>query len=85
MFILKYVLIALIGYLLGDISVGVLVSKAFGVRDIRKHGSGNSGSTNVLRTLGWLPSVLTLIGDCLKVGRIADAGKAAYEAAVSIE
>ena len=64
--VLKCVLAAVIGYLLGNISSGYLVSKAYGLRDIRKHGSGNSGTTNVLRTLGWLPSVLTLIGDCLK-------------------
>ena len=64
--VLKCILAAVIGYLLGNISSGVLISKAFGVRDIRKHGSGNSGTTNVLRTLGWLPSVLTLVCDCLK-------------------
>lgn len=66
MTILKYIAVAVISYLLGNISVGMLVSKAFGILDIRKHGSGNSGSTNVLRTLGWLPGVLTLVGDCLK-------------------
>ena len=64
--ILKYILAGVIGYLLGNISSGYLVSKAYGLRDIRKHGSGNSGTTNVLRTLGWLPSVLTLAGDFLK-------------------
>ena len=66
MLILKCVLVAVIGYMLGNISTGVLISRAFGAGDIRKHGSGNSGTTNVLRTLGWLPSVLTLAGDCLK-------------------
>lgn len=54
------------GYLLGNISLGIIVSRAFGVNDIRRVGSGNAGSTNVLRTLGWVPSVLTLVGDCLK-------------------
>ena len=63
---LKYVLIAVVGYLLGNISVGILVAKLYGIKDIRKVGSGNAGSTNVLRNLGWLPSVLTLVGDCLK-------------------
>ena len=62
----KTILAAVIGYLLGCIPSGVLISKAFGIRDIRKVGSGNSGTTNVLRTLGWLPSVLTLVCDCLK-------------------
>ena len=63
---LKYLLIAVVGYLLGNISVGILVAKLYGIKDIRKVGSGNAGSTNVLRNLGWLPSVLTLAGDCLK-------------------
>ena len=66
MTILKYIAIAVVGYLLGNISGGVLIARGFGVKDIRKHGSGNSGSTNVLRTVGWLPGVLTLVGDCLK-------------------
>lgn len=64
--LLNYILSGIIGYLLGDIPSGYLISKAYGLRDIRKHGSGNSGTTNVLRTLGWLPSVLTLLCDFLK-------------------
>ena len=64
--VLKCVLAAVIGYALGNIPSGVLISKIYGIRDIRKHGSGNTGTTNVLRTLGWLPSVLTLVLDCLK-------------------
>lgn len=63
---LKYVIIALVGYLLGNISVGILVARLYGIGDIRKVGSGNAGTTNVLRNLGWMPSVLTLAGDCLK-------------------
>jgi len=63
---LKYVLIAVIGYLLGNISVGILVARLYGIKDIRKVGSGNAGTTNVLRNLGWAPSVMTLAGDCLK-------------------
>jgi len=63
---LKYILIAVIGYLLGNVSVGILVARLYGIRDIRKVGSGNAGTTNVLRNLGWAPSVLTLAGDCLK-------------------
>ena len=64
--VFKYILAGVLGYLLGNISSGYLVAQAYGLRDIRKHGSGNSGTTNVLRTLGWLPSVLTLFGDFLK-------------------
>ena len=62
----KIILSAVLGYLLGCIPTGVLVARIYGVRDIRTLGSGNSGTTNVLRNLGWLPSVLTLVGDCLK-------------------
>ena len=64
--ILKYILSALIGYILGNIPSGVLIARGFGISDVRKYGSGNSGTTNVLRTVGWLPSVLTLVCDCLK-------------------
>ena len=64
--ILMLVLSGVIGYLLGCIPSGVLISRYYGRLDIRKTGSGNAGTTNVLRTLGWLPSILTLVGDCLK-------------------
>ena len=66
MYVLKCIVSAVIGYLLGNISGGLLIARLFGVSDIRKHGSGNSGTTNVLRTVGWVPSVLTLLVDCLK-------------------
>ena len=73
---LKYVIAAVAGYLLGNVSVGILISKLYGVMDIRRHGSGNAGSTNVLRTLGWVPSILTLLGDCLKAYLAALLGRA---------
>ena len=63
---LQYVLLAVCGYLLGNISLGILIARLYGISDIRKVGSGNAGTTNVLRNLGWVPSVLTLAGDCLK-------------------
>lgn len=66
MAILKYIAAGLIGYLLGNIPSGVVIGRFFGVKDIRKVGSGNAGTTNVLRTVGWLPSALTLLCDCLK-------------------
>lgn len=72
---LKYLLIAVIGYFLGNISAGIFIARAYGIRDIRKVGSGNAGTTNVLRSLGWLPSVLTLVGDCLKGFLAACIGK----------
>ena len=66
MLVLKCIVAGVIGYLLGNIPSGVLIARGFGISDVRKYGSGNSGTTNVLRTAGWLPSVLTLICDCLK-------------------
>jgi glycerol-3-phosphate acyltransferase PlsY len=53
-------------YVVGAVPIGYLVARAFGVSDIRRHGSGNIGTTNVLRTLGRLPAVLTLLGDVAK-------------------
>ncbi len=53
-------------YLIGAIPVGFLVARAAGGFDIRGKGSGNIGATNVLRTLGPLPAVLTLLGDMAK-------------------
>lgn len=60
------ILICLIcGYGFGCISTGYLVGKAYHV-DIRKYGSGNAGTTNALRTLGWKAGALTYLGDFLK-------------------
>jgi acyl phosphate:glycerol-3-phosphate acyltransferase len=53
-------------YLIGAIPVGLLVARAAGGFDIRGKGSGNIGATNVLRTLGPVPAVLTLLGDVVK-------------------
>ena len=56
-------LTALSGYLLGSILFGVLISKVLYNNDVRSHGSGNAGMTNVLRTYGKLAAVLTTLGD----------------------
>jgi acyl phosphate:glycerol-3-phosphate acyltransferase len=53
-------------YLIGAVPIGYLIGRAFGVADIRRHGSGNIGATNVLRTAGRLPAILTLAGDIAK-------------------
>jgi glycerol-3-phosphate acyltransferase PlsY len=55
-----------IGYLSGSLNFAVIISKLFYNDDIRKHGSGNAGMTNMLRTYGKLPAALTLLGDGAK-------------------
>jgi glycerol-3-phosphate acyltransferase PlsY len=57
---------AAVAYLVGAVPIGFLIARAFGIGDIRRHGSGNIGMTNVLRTAGKLPAGLTLIGDVVK-------------------
>lgn len=52
MLIAKFVLVALIGYLLGSIPFGLIISRRRAKIDIRQYGSGKIGGTNVLRTLG---------------------------------
>ncbi len=66
----------LAAYLVGAVPVGFLVARLFGVGDIRHHGSGNIGATNVLRTAGRGPGVLTLAGDVAKGCLAAAAGGA---------
>ena len=61
----KAVVVAIIGYLLGSANTSLIVGKFYGI-DIRKHGSGNAGMTNTLRTLGKLPALLVIFGDILK-------------------
>jgi len=53
----------LAGYLLGSIPSGYLVSKYWKGINILEHGSGNIGFTNVLRTVGWPPALMVLVGD----------------------
>jgi glycerol-3-phosphate acyltransferase PlsY len=60
--VLELVLVGLVGYLLGSIPVGFLVGKARGI-DIRRYGSGATGGTNVLRTLGAGAAIITAASD----------------------
>ncbi|MBO7659470.1 MAG: glycerol-3-phosphate 1-O-acyltransferase PlsY [Clostridia bacterium] len=57
---------ALAGYLIGSLNAGVIVSKAFYGKDVREFGSGNAGTTNMLRTFGKKAAALTLVLDFLK-------------------
>ncbi len=62
-----YILIALLSYLLGSLNFGVILSKHFVKDDVRSHGSGNAGSTNMLRNYGKGLAALTILGDMAKV------------------
>ena len=63
---LVYIIIAVIAYLLGSISFSVIISKKMAGFDVREKGSGNAGTTNVLRSVGKKAAILTLICDVLK-------------------
>lgn len=55
----------IIGYVLGMFQTGYIYGKINHI-DIRQHGSGNAGTTNALRTLGWKAGVITFLGDSIK-------------------
>lgn len=61
-----FLLCILCAYLLGSINTALIVSKCFFHDDVREHGSGNAGTTNVLRTYGKKPAIITFVGDSLK-------------------
>lgn len=56
----------LASYLIGSINGAVIISKIFGGGDIRKEGSGNAGMTNMIRSRGIVPGLLTLLIDTFK-------------------
>ena len=61
-----YIIVAIIAYLLGSISFSVIISKKVAGFDVRQKGSGNAGTTNVLRSVGKKAAIITLICDILK-------------------
>ena len=61
-----YIVVAIIAYLIGSINFSVIISKKMAGFDVREKGSGNAGSTNVLRSVGKKAAVITLICDILK-------------------
>jgi acyl phosphate:glycerol-3-phosphate acyltransferase len=64
---LFYCLIAVIAaYLLGSIPTAVWIGKAFHGIDVREHGSGNAGTTNTIRVLGWKTGIPVLVIDMAK-------------------
>jgi acyl phosphate:glycerol-3-phosphate acyltransferase len=62
----RLAIIIILSYLIGSIPTSIVYSRYFRGIDIRKHGSGNAGGTNVFRVLGWKPGVGVIIFDGLK-------------------
>jgi glycerol-3-phosphate acyltransferase PlsY len=85
-----YLFAAIVGYLLGSIPFGLLITQAAGLGDVRKIGSGNIGATNVLRTGRRELAALTLILDAAKgfaavmIARYFWPGDAIYVAAIAV-
>ena len=61
-----YIIMAIIAYLIGSINFSVIISKKFAGFDVREKGSGNAGTTNMLRSVGKGAAALTLVCDILK-------------------
>src|SRR3954447_26205415 len=87
---LAYLVTAIVAYLLGSIPFGLLITRAAGLGDVRKIGSGNIGATNVLRTGRRELAALTLVLDALKgalavlIARYFWPGDAMFIAAIAV-
>lgn len=63
-----YIIIAIIAYAIGSVNFSVILSKKFAGFDVREKGSGNAGTTNMLRSVGKKAAALTLLLDIIKGG-----------------
>ena len=61
-----YIVMALIAYAIGSINFSVIFSRKFAGFDVREKGSGNAGTTNMLRSVGKKAALITLVCDILK-------------------
>jgi len=61
-----YIAVSLIAYFIGSISFSIIFSRKFAGFDVREKGSGNAGTTNVLRSVGKKAAAITLVCDILK-------------------
>lgn len=74
--ILLYVAIAVGAYLIGSISPALIISNSIEKKDVRDYGSGNAGTTNMVRTFGWKHGLVTFVLDiakgalCALLGRV---------------
>ena len=58
--------VVIAAYFIGSVNFAVIFARAFLKKDVRNLGSGNAGATNVMRTAGFLPGILTFVCDALK-------------------
>ena len=61
-----YIVVAILSYLIGSINFSIIISKKVAGFDVREKGSGNAGTTNMLRTVGKKAALITLVCDILK-------------------
>ncbi len=66
--VLRYIISAILGYLCGSVCTGIFVSLKKHKSDVRQHGSGNAGATNMARVYGMMSGLYTLFGDMAKAG-----------------
>lgn len=64
--IIAILIVGVGAYLLGSINSAIIVSRLFFREDVRSQGSGNAGTTNVMRSYGKKAAIFTLLGDMLK-------------------
>lgn len=63
---LELIILILAAYIIGSTPTSIIVSKLVYKADIREHGSGNAGATNVFRTFGWKPALIVTLVDVFK-------------------
>ena len=63
---IQLILLLLLSYVTGSIPTSIIIGKIVKGIDIREHGSGNAGGTNVFRVLGWKPALIVVIVDIFK-------------------
>ncbi|MDO5444708.1 MAG: glycerol-3-phosphate 1-O-acyltransferase PlsY [Eubacteriales bacterium] len=64
--VLKLLIAAVAGYLIGSFSFSIVISRLYFGKDVREKGSGNAGATNMARSFGIGPGLITLAGDAVK-------------------
>lgn len=72
---LFFALMLLIAYLVGSVNTAIIISKLVGHKDVRESGSGNAGMTNIMRTMGFLPGLITFLIDASKAAAVCAVGK----------